>query len=216
MMSVLPVVFGGVILAIGIIDGAQALLPTTAVRALARALRAGTGTSKWQLLTTSLLQVVTGVLLLVGLLHSSVALGWVCLALLIGIRLVNSDLRSWRRSRHERKLANAADGRHPAVLTESENSPFARRLRVAAAGWQALRDRQASLDRRVESGEISAETRDRYMTVHRRQLIRRLGYNNPLRWPERLVVSALLPLMDAPVAPSASRPGSAGRAPVDD
>ncbi|MGH3402805.1 MAG: hypothetical protein ACRDRJ_09935 [Streptosporangiaceae bacterium] len=72
------------------------------------------------------------------------------------------------------------------------------------------------MDRRVESGEISAETRDRYMTVHRRQLIRRLGYNNPLRWPERLVVIALLPMLDAQVARSASRPGSVGPAPVDD
>jgi hypothetical protein len=118
------------------------------------------------------------------------------------LRLVESDLRSWRRSRPERRLADAAAGRHPAVLTESENSPFARRLRAAAEGWEALRVRQANLDRRVESGEITAETRDRYMTVHRRQLIRRLGYSNPLRWPERLVVTALLPLLAAQATPT--------------
>ncbi len=195
-MFVLRMIVGGGFLALGILDGAQALLPATARSALARWLRTRAGTRTWRLLTTSVLQVVAGALLLTSLMRSSVALGWVFIALLAGLRLVNSDLRSWRRSRHERKLADAAAGRHPAVLTESENSPFARRLRVAAEGWAALRDRQASLDRRVEGGEITAETRDRYMTVHRRQLIRRLGYNNPIRWPERVLVTALLPLLD--------------------
>ena len=55
---------------------------------------------------------------------------------------------------------------------------------VTAEDWEALRDRQANLDRRLESGEISAETRDRYMTVHRRHLSKRLGYN-PMRWVRR-------------------------------
>lgn len=196
-MFVLRMIAGGGFLALGILDGAQALLPAAARSALARWLRTRAGTRTWRLLTTSVLQVVAGALLLTSLMRSSVALGWVFIALLAGLRLVNSDLRSWRRSRHERKLADAAAGRHPAVLTELENSRFARRLRVAAVGWDELRDRQASLDRRVESGEITAETRDRYMTVHRRQLIRRLGYTNPLRWPERLVVTALLPVLDA-------------------
>jgi hypothetical protein len=205
-MFVLRMIAGGGFLALGILDGAQALLPAQARNALARWLRTRTGTSTWRLLTTSVLQVVAGALLVASallvtsLIHSSVALGWVAIALMVALRLVNSDLRSWRRSRHERKLADAAAGRHPAVLAESENSPFARRLRMAAEGWEALRDRQANLDRRVQSGEITAETRDRYLTVHRRQLIRRLGYNNPIRWPERLLVTALLPLLDAQAA----------------
>lgn len=197
MMSVLRMIVGGGFLALGILDGAQALLPAAARGALARWLHVRAGASTWRLLTTSLLQVVAGALLLTGLVHSSLALGWVAIALMVALRLVSSDLRSWRRARQERKLADAAAGRHPAVLTESENSRFARRLRVAAEGWDGLRDRQASLERRVESGEITAETRDRYMNAHRRQLIRRLGYTNPLRWPERLLVTALLPVLGA-------------------
>jgi hypothetical protein len=199
-MFVLRIIAGGGFLALGMLDGAQALLPAAARSTLARWLRTRIGTSRSRLLTTSVLQIVAGALLLTSLLHSSQATGWVAIALLVVLRLVNSDFRSWRRARQQRKLADAAAGRQPTVLTQAENSRFARRLRVAAEGWEALKDRQVNLDRRVERGEITAETRDRYMTVHRRQLIRRLGYNNPLRWPERLVVTALLPLLGAQAA----------------
>jgi hypothetical protein len=106
------------------------------------------------------------------------------------------DLKSWRRSWRERKLARAAEG-HAAVLTDFENSGFPRRLRLAADGWDALKHRRENLDRRVATGEITPETRDRYLKAHRRQLIRSLGYDNPIRWPERVVVSALLPVLDA-------------------
>jgi hypothetical protein len=205
MMSVLRIIIGGVILALGVLEGAQALRSLTMGDAKVRWLKTWTGAGKWRLLATSLLQVVVGAVLITGLIGTDWStLALVLLSLTIVTRLVNSDLKSWRHSRQERKLADAAAG-HVAVLTGFENSPFARRLRAAAEGWEALKDRQVNLDRRVESGEIAAHTRDRYLAAHRRQLIGHLGYNRLIRWPERRFVAALLPLLDAQARRSASR-----------
>ena len=129
-MFVLRMIAGGGFLALGILDGAQALLPAAARSALARWLRTRAGTRTRRLLTTSVLQVVAGALLLTSLMRSSVALGWVFIALLAGLRMVNSDLRSGADSGIERKLVDAAAGRHPRSPDRAREQP----VRAAAEG----------------------------------------------------------------------------------
>jgi hypothetical protein len=93
------------------------------------------------------------------------------------IWFASPDIKSWRRSRQDRKLAAPE---HAWFLTRFENSPFAHRMAAAAEDWDALQDRKANLDRRVENGEITSDTRARYLAVHRRQLIESLGYHRPI------------------------------------
>lgn len=195
-MQVLRIVFGSVLLAIAVHESAQAFLLFTNRDVRARWLRPRTGASKWRLLATALLDAAVGALLVTGLVRTPTAEWLAVLTASVGARLIRLDLRSWLRSRRERQAASRA-GPQAAVLSNLENSGFARRLRAAADGWEALKARRENLDLRVASGEITAETRDLYMKVHRRQLIRSLGYDNPLRWPERFLVSALLPVLDA-------------------
>lgn len=194
-MSVLPIVLGAVLLAGAAGEIGQALLLLTKRDFRLRWLRARPGTSKWRLLATALLDAAVGAMLISEVIRSPLA-EWLALFSVPAAIMLIFDLQSWRRSWPERKLARAPEG-HAAVLTSLENSGFSRRLRIAADGWEALKHRRENLDRRVTAGEITAETRDRYLKAHRRQLIRSLGYHNPVRWPERLLVSALLPVLDA-------------------
>lgn len=191
----LRIVLSGILLASAAREIVQALLLLTKRDVRSRWLRTRPGTSKWRLLTTAVLDAAVGAMLVTEVIRSPVSQWLALFSVPIAIMLL-FDLKSWRRSRQERKLARAAEG-HAAVLTEFENSGFSRRLRIAADGWEALKHRRENLDRRVATGEITAQTRDLYMKVHRRQLIRSVGYNNPVRWPERLLVSALLPVLDA-------------------
>jgi hypothetical protein len=194
MMSVFCVIAGGVLVALGLLEGAHAVLPLAPENSRLRWLRTGPGQRR--LVAAALLDLLAGPLLITGGITNGLAVALILLSSAVVDRLLRSDLKSWLRSRRERKLASAAAG-HGAVLTDLENSRFARRLTTAAEGWEALRDRRENLDRRVASGEITADTRDRYMKAHRRQLIQQLGYNWPFRWPERFLVSMFLPLLDA-------------------
>jgi len=197
-MSVLRIVLGGILLASAAQHIGQALLLLTKRGVRFRWLRTRPGTSKWRLLATALLDATVGAMLVAEVIRSSVAVWLALFSAPVAIMLI-FDLKSWRRSWHERKLARAAE-QQAAVLSNLENSGFARRLGIACDGWDALKHRRENLDRRVATGEITAQTRDLYMKVHRRQLIRSLGYNNPVRWPERLLVSALLPVLEAQTA----------------
>jgi len=121
----------------------------------------------------------------------------------------SSYLKSWRESWQGRKQRRAA-AENTWFLTRFENSPFAHRMAAAVEDWQALQDRKANLDRRVESGEITSETEARYIAAHRRTLIQSLGYNRPSRWPERMLVSALLPFLAGQASRTHSRAGVSG------
>lgn len=165
---------------------------------------------KWRLLIGALASVMLGVILLgnwTGSVAARVILGIAAGATLIGHAI--SDLMWWRRSRQERKQDRPAPD-HAWFLTRLENGGFAHRMAAAVEGWESMQDRKAKLDKRVESGQITSDTAERYLAAHRRLLIEGLGYNRPIRWPERMLASALLPLLasEARRSTTATRPSS--------
>jgi hypothetical protein len=124
---------------------------------LAAWLRARPGTGKWRLIATAFLNAAVGAMLAAEVISSPPA-EWLALFSVPFAIMLIFDLRSWRRSRQERRLARAAEG-HAAVLTSLENSGFSRRLRIAADGWAALKHRRENLDRlRAELTEAQKES----------------------------------------------------------
>jgi hypothetical protein len=209
-VSVFRVLVGCALIIGGIWETAVSLRYLKTARGQSELAKAGGESRKWQRFSTLLIQVSLGVLLVGNWVENGIV------RLLLGITsgamltwLVSSDLTSWRRSRQERKQ-NKPEAEHAWFLTRFENSPFAHRTALAVEDWEALQDRKASLDKRVENGELTSETAARYLAAHRRTLIGSLGYDRPSRWPERMLVSAILPLLAGQARRSDSRAGISG------
>ena len=203
-MSLFLIIVGCALIIGGIWDVAVSLRYLKTTRGKSELAKAGGRTSKWQFFLSRLIQVVLGVLFVGNWIENDTArLLLAITSVLLLTWLCSSYLKSWRRSRQERKQKPAAE--HTWFLTRLEDSPFAHRMAAAAEDWEALQDRKANLDKRVENGELASDTAARYLAAHRRLLIEGLGYNRPIRWPERMLVSALLPFLAAQSAKRAAR-----------
>lgn len=186
---------GCALIIVAIWDAVDSLRQLKAARAKSEATQAGGRAWKWRDLIFPPTTVILAIILFGNWLDNIAAR--VVLGIASGLLLisrVSSDLKSWLRSRQERKRSRPP-AEHAWFLTRIENGPSAQRIAAVAEGWESLQDRKAKLDKRVADGQITSDTAARYLAAHRRLLIEGLGYNRPSLWLERMLVSALLPLL---------------------
>jgi hypothetical protein len=97
-----------------------------------------------------------------------------------------------------RRAAGEEDLPAPDYLGEVQDRRLTQWLAAIARDRAALRERRASLDQRVQRGEIDQYTRRIYLAAARRQASRLRGdspLSRPVRWLRRIFREVVLPLV---------------------